>query len=221
MIAEELINQMIPPLKHSDTVLKAMQWMEELRINQLPVIEQGAYKGLISEEIIYEYNKEDALVKDLRLDCSDVFVWYHEHFFDILRKAKNYNIEIVAVLGEEHNFLGVVTIQDIISVFAESTSMQEQGGILVLSMDSRDYSLAEIGRIVESNDAKILTTHISEDKQNHNKIRVTLKINNPNLNPIIATFERFDYKVIAKFQSNENDKFEEDRLNMLFKYLDI
>lgn len=221
MIAEELVNQMIPPLKPSDKVQKAIQWMEELRVNQLPVIDKDEYKGLVSEDLIYENNDENAHITDLELIYPNIFVYYNQHFYEILRLANLHSIEVIPVLGEENNFLGVVTLNDTINAFAESTSMQEPGGILVLLIDKRDYSLTEISRLVESNSAKILSTQITDDKHDFNKIQVTLKINATDLNRIVATFERFNYQIIAKFQSAEPVNIDKERIDLLFKYLNI
>lgn len=221
MIAEELINQMIPPLKPSDRVSKAMQWMEELRINHLPVIEDEQYRGLVSEDVIYQHNEEGAMIKDLDLICTNVYVLYHQHFYEILRIAIANQVQAIAVIGEEGNFLGVVTVNDTINAFAEFSFMQESGGILVLLVDHRDYSLSEISRLVESNNAKILSTHINYDKDDQSKLRITLKINKIDLNRIVATFERFNYRIIAKFHSSENQEMNKDRLDLLLRYLDI
>jgi predicted transcriptional regulator len=56
MIAEELINHMLPPLKLTDEASKAVAWMEEFRCSQLPVIENEKFLGFISEDIILERN---------------------------------------------------------------------------------------------------------------------------------------------------------------------
>ena len=47
MVAVELVNHMIPPLKPTDDGHKAIVWMEELRMNQLPVIDKGFLKDLL------------------------------------------------------------------------------------------------------------------------------------------------------------------------------
>lgn len=221
MIAEELINQMIPPLKPTDTVKKAMQWMEELRVNQLPVIENETYKGLISEDIIYQYNDENLQIGEVDLICANVFVRHNQHFFDIIRLTSAYTIQVVTVLGEQNSFLGVVTVNDTLNALAQSSSMQEVGGILVLLIEKRDYSLTDISRLVESNDAKILGTYVMDDKQDIGKIKVTLKINHTDLNRIVATFERFSYKVIGKFQTANHQDIDQERIDHLFKYLSI
>jgi len=67
MVARELINHMIPPLKKNDLAKKATAWMEKLRINQLPVIENGIYCGLISEELILEDNDNSKAVAEYDL----------------------------------------------------------------------------------------------------------------------------------------------------------
>lgn len=221
MIAEDLINQIIPPLKPQDSVKKAMQWMDELRVHQLPVIRNQNYQGLVSEDLIYQHNNENALIQELELIAKDVTVNYNQHFYDILRVANLHNLQVVAVLGEENNFLGVVTVYDTLNAFAETSSMREAGGILTLLLDRRDYSLTEISRLVESNNAKILSTYTTDDKFDYNKMHVTLKIDKTDLNRIIATFERYNYRVIAKFQANEHINLDKDRLDMLLRYLDI
>jgi predicted transcriptional regulator len=221
MIAEELINQMIPPLKMSDTLQKALQWMEELHIHQLPVIHNKEYKGLVNEELIYQYNFENGLIADLQLLYENIFVYQHQHFYDILRIANQNQLQLVPVLDENKYLLGCVTLSDTLLALADTASMQEAGGILVFWMDKRDYSLSQISRLVEENDAKILSTYISDDKENPQKIKVTIKVNVSNLNRIIATFERHNYHIIGKFQDASHEILERERLDHLFRFLSI
>ena len=47
MIAKELINHMIPPLKLTDTAAYAIAWLEEFRTKELPVVNNGKFLGLI------------------------------------------------------------------------------------------------------------------------------------------------------------------------------
>ncbi len=46
MIAEDLINHMIPPLKATDDAHKAIVWMEEFRCNYLPVVDERKIIGI-------------------------------------------------------------------------------------------------------------------------------------------------------------------------------
>lgn len=221
MIAEELINHMIPPLKASDDAAKAIVWMEEFRCNHLPVIDGGHLLGFISEEIILESNDIDKRLLDFDLTGQRCSVSTDAHFYDILRIAGENKLQIVAVLNEVGQYAGVITVQDIMTSFAQTASVQMPGGILVLSMDLIDYSLAEISRYVEENNAKVISSIMVEDPLDKGKIKVTLKINQDDLNRIVATLERFGYRVIGRYQETREDTGEKDRYDMLMKYLDI
>src|SRR5258708_17314633 len=142
MIVEELINHMIPPVKVTDDEDKCIVWREEFRCNHLPVVEEGQLLGFISEEIILESNDIDKRLGDFELVGKDCAVGLDAHFYDILRIAGDHKLQIVAVLSEEQQYICVITVQDIMTSFAQTASVQIQGGILVLSMGLVDYLLA-------------------------------------------------------------------------------
>jgi acetoin utilization protein AcuB len=221
MIAEELINHMIPPLKVTDDAHKAIVWMEEFRCNHLPVVEGGLLLGFISEEIILESNDIEKHLADFDLVGKECFVGLDFHFYDILRIAGEYKLQIVAVVNESGQYAGVITVQDMMTSFAQTAAVQMPGGILVLSMDLIDYSLAEICRYVEENNAKVISSTMVEDPLDKGKIKVTLKINQLEMSRIVATLERFGYRVIGRYQEINREDESKDRLDMLMKYLNI
>ena len=221
MIARELINHMIPPLKQGDSAKKATAWMEELRINQLPVIQGGEYCGLISEEVILENNDNSKTVSEYNLQAKDCVVNENQHFYDVLKIVSDFGVQLVAVLDDQDAFLGVISIKDTVTAFAQSAAVQSPGGIIILSLKQIDYSLSEISRLVESNDAKILSSIVNNDIFDANMIKLTLKINKTDLSAIIATFERFEYNIIATFEDSKMESSDKERLDILFRYLDI
>ncbi len=222
MIAEELINHMIPPLKVSDDAHKAIVWMEEFRCNYLPVVDSGELKGFISEEIILETNDIEQDLSKFELVGKDCTVSLDSHFYDILKTAAHHKLQMVCVVDENRKYAGVITVQDIMSSFAQTAAVQMPGGVLVLSMDLIDYSLAEICRYVEENNAKVISSIMIEDPLDKGKIKITLKINQLDLSRIVATLERFGYRVIGRYQETVvSSSGEQERLDMLLKYLDM
>jgi len=221
MIAEDLINHMIPPLKGSDDAHKAIVWMEEFRCNYMPVVDAGKLLGFISEEIILETNDIEKHVKDFNLAGVNCYVHLDTHFYDILKIAADNKLQMVAVLNDSQTYCGVITVQDTLTSFAQTAAVQLPGGILVLSMTHVDYSLAEISRLVEENHAKILSSIVKEDPLDPGKLRLTLKINQIDLSRIVATLERFGYKVIGRYHESKNVGDEKERIDMLLRYLDI
>ncbi len=221
MIAEELINHMIPPLKLSDSAEKAISWMEEMRCKQLPVVEKNKFIGLISEEIILEHNNIDNTLSAFELTGLNCVVNIDQHFYDVIKIASDHNVQLVSVQDENHEYCGVITVQDTISSFAQTASVQAKGAILVLSMDERDYSLSEISRLIEEEGAKILGSTIRDDSSDPQKLKLTIKINQTSLSRIVATLERFDYKIIARFQEPKVIDADKERLDILLRYLNI
>jgi acetoin utilization protein AcuB len=221
VIAEDLINHMIPPLKGTDDAHKAIVWMEEFRCTYMPVVEDNKLLGFISEGIILESNDIDKTVKDFDLVGLNCYVHLDTHFYDILKVAAENKLQLVAVLNEDQSYSGVITVQDTLTSFAQTAAVQLPGGILVLAMNHADYSLSEISRLIEENHAKVLSSIVKEDPLDSAKLRLTLKINQIDLSRVVATLERFNYKVIGRYQETKPVPGEKDRIDMLLRYLDI
>ncbi len=221
MLAEDLINHMIPPLKGTDDAHKAIVWMEEFRCNFLPVVDDGRLLGFISEEIILETNDIEKSVKDFNLVGQNCFVHLDTHFYDILKIAADNKLQAVAVVNEDQSYCGLITVQDTLTSFAQTAAVQLPGAILVLSMNHLDYSLSEISRLIEENHAKVLSSIVKEDPLDPTKLRLTLKINQVDLLRIVATLERFGYRVIGRYQESRPEGEGKDRIDMLLRYLDI
>jgi hypothetical protein len=97
---------------------------------------------------------------------------------------------------------------------------KESGGIIVLEVNRNDYSLAQIAQIVESNNAKILSSYIMSSPDS-SKIDITLKINQIELDRILRTFERYDYVISASYQKSNFDDDLQHRFDSLINFLNI
>ncbi len=220
-LAKELINHMIPPLKLSDRANRAITWMEELRTNHLPVVAEGKFTGFISEEIILESNDLNLPISEYPMFGKECFVHEHQHFYEIIKLATDNRVELIGVIDQNDQYLGVITVQDTLNAFAQTSAVQSPGGILILSMPQIDYSLSEISRLIESDGAKILSCSLNNDLLDPSKIKLTLKINITEISRIVATLERFGYKIIAQYQDSPMASNEKERMDILLKYLDI
>ena len=103
----------------------------------------------------------------------------------------------------------------------QTSDAEYPGGIIVLEMNSHDYSLAQIARIVEDNDAKILSSHVLSVAHSI-KIEVTLKINRMDLTSIIQSFQRFGYVIKASVHGyNRNEDVLRDNYDQFMMYLNV
>lgn len=221
MVAEELINEMVPALTLKDNAEKAIFWMEELRTKFLPVIDHSQFRGFISEEAIFENNDIGKELAGIKLIGENCYLNQSQHFFEAIKLYRENSIDMAAVLDDDGNYLGVITVEDIIKAFSQITAIQSPGGIIVISIRQIDYTLAEIVRLIEENDAKVLSTYLKNDPEDESKILLTLKINTTDLTRIIATLDRFEYNIIAKYQETPDKITNLDRLDLLMKYINI
>lgn len=221
MIASDLINYMIPPLKLNDEVQKAILWMEELRTPELPVVEKGRFLGFLCEDTLFEMNGAYPKVADYNLMGTTCKVLQSQHYYDVIRTCDNNGLSHVAVLDETESYLGVIALEEVIQAFAMTSSIKSHGGIMVLSLKQIDYSLAEISRLIESDNGKILSSYLTDDPNDPAKVNLTLKVNLEDLTRVQATLERFGYQVVAKFNDTSKVADEQERLDILLKYLGI
>jgi hypothetical protein len=78
--------------------------------------------------------------------------------------------------------------------------------------------MAQIAQIVESNNARILSSYILTNSTS-SKLEITLKINKLDLSSIIRTFERYDYVVKESFQKSMDNDDLQARFDSLMHYL--
>jgi len=220
MRAEELISQNIPPLKFSETGEKALNWMNEFRVSHLPVVVKNEYIGLISENDIYDMPDPKMKLKDYFTNLPKPFIYSDRHVYEIMKMIADLKITVVPILDENNEYLGCTDLLYLMSQITAINSIKEVGGILVLEMNEHDYSLTQIARIVEENNAKILSSYITS-LPDSTMIEVTLKINITDLDRIIQTFNRYDYTVKASYQKG---RFQEDlkkRYDELMNFLNM
>ena len=221
MRAKDILSKLVIPLKPSDTGSLALNWMEELGVTHLPVVQGEKLLGMVKSADIYGMDDPDGPIGTDKLPLNRSCVYADQHFFEVLRMAANENLSVVPVLDTNENYLGTITHWETILSMASYTSVKQPGGILVLEVSSQEYALSEIARIVEANDAKILSVSVSSPPES-TRLEVTIKVSVMDLSSIIQTFNRYDYIIKASFANeNQYDTLLSERYESLMKYLDI
>lgn len=220
MLASDLITELIPPLKTSDTVAKALTWMAEFKVSHLPIVNNAQLLGVITEDDIIELNQPQEPIGNQRLSLINPYVYEWQHMYEVIRLVSTQKLSIVPVLDEKNNYMGLISMNDLLTNIASMGSLENPGGILILEMGVRDYSLSEISRIVESDNASILSSYITSHTDSM-RIEVTLKINKVDLTGIISAFERFNYVVKASYHEANFANDSMDRYDQLMRYLNI
>jgi len=105
--------------------------------------------------------------------------------------------------------------------FNNMAAMQMPGAVVILEMNVLDYSMAQIARIVEENNAKIWSSHVTPAADSL-KMELTLKINQSDLTFIIRSLTRYGYVIKASFQAqNRNDDLIRNHYDQFMLYLNV
>lgn len=221
MLATTLINPMIPTLKLTDSVGTALDWMDEFRTKQLVVTESGLYKGIVSEDILFDISDASELLNRVIIQHQDIFASENQHPYELLRLINQFGLLIIPVVQDDKTFIGSILINDLVENFVNELGVQEKGAVIVLKIAERNYSLADISRHIESNGTRILSSYYSSSESAHplNESRLTLKLNRTHITPIIATLERFGYDIEEAHANDPIASVDQERLDMLLRYL--
>jgi predicted transcriptional regulator len=220
MIARDLINPIIPALDVSDDIARASSLMDDLHLSVLPVLENEHFQGFIQEDVLYDDIFDKPTVGEYPLQSIKCVVNQDQHFYEILRLTDECQHLMIAVIDKE-KYLGVITAKDLVMALSKTTAVQSPGSILELSIKKIDYSLAEITRLIEGENAKIMGCFLTNDEMDSQRVYVTLKLDKKDVSHIAATLKRFDYKLARIIQEESLISYEKERLDALMKYLSI
>lgn len=220
MTAKDILTNSVIPLRTSDTGVAALGMMEDLKVMHLPIVNNEQYLGMVSQTDINNLNTpEEALGNhDLSIDRS--FVYQDQNVFEVIRIISSLKLTLLPVLDRKNNYLGVITLPDLVENFSKITAADNPGGIIILELNNNDYSLTEISNIIESNDAKVLSMFIITFPDS-TKLEITIKLNKIDIRSVLQTFSRYNYRVTATFHEEEDNDILKERFDSLMNYLNI
>ncbi len=216
--ALNLISKSLPSINRGESAMHVLNLMDELRVNDLPVVENGLFLGLANESDFLNAEVYQGEIQ-AELDLLNVSVSPDSHVLDVLKVISENDVTVVPVVDEGNNYLGSITSADLLDHLAEMLGVMREGGIIVLQVFERDHSIQQIARIIEENNAKILSLSVVPASEGN--LEMHIKIDLPDLNPILQSLERFNYNVLSRFQASQFDDELKDRYNELMRYLNM
>lgn len=220
MLVADLITDEIPPLKLTDSVELALDWMEQFKVSHLAVVKGKELIGLVSEHDLIDYNHPEESIEQLKTPLLKPIIHNYQHTYDLLKLMMSFNLTLIPVLDDKELYKGCITLKGLLQNISTMASVQDPGGVIVLEVNQVDYSLAQISSIIEGNEAKILSCHVSS-LPDSTKVEVTLKINVEDLSRILQTFNRYNYLVKASFQNSDFSGGMKNKFDEFLHFLNI
>ena len=220
MIARELITNDVPPIRSSETVEKALNWLDEFKVTHLAVVDGVEYQGLISENILYDAVSSDIAIAELNLTLNRPFIYEDRHIYEVMKMVSEMQLSIAPILDKSDTYLGLTTLPSLMHLIANTASISEPGSVIVLELNQNDYSLGHLAQIIEGDDTKILSTYITSASDS-TLMEVTIKVNRKNIQGVLQALARYDYVVNASYSEIDYQEDMKDRFESLMKYLDM
>lgn len=218
---DELIDRSIEPLEAEDPPQQAMNALMESGFTHLPVVdEHDVLVGLVTErEVIDSLGTADTIGECVAVGI--VHVGPSMHFFSAARVLSRHDLEVVPVTDEEGGYRGVLTRSAVFERFAETLGCHLPGAIVVIEMEPRDYSVAQVIHIVEQNDVKVLSVSADQPRHQEDDLRLTLKLNVRDAARVRHMLSHHGYRIVASFNEAESREDLQDRAQEFMRYLDV
>lgn len=221
MIVRSIMTTSYKWLEIDSTASDAETLAYDLGIFNLPVTNDGQFIGILNYDIITNQDiEENKPIAEYLQDLEKFSVKENAFVFDVLKFFKEFDLSAIPVINDSGILSGVLSSKDVVNYLGQTISISNLGSFITLRLHTNDYNLQEISRIVESNNARILSLHF-EPVETANELHCTIKINQQDLKHIIATFERFDYELLANTSTNNSEDELKSRYDLLMKYLNI
>ncbi len=96
-----------------------------------------------------------------------------------------------------------------------------ESSMLVIEVPLIDYTLTDIARIVESNNAHVMNLFVLPVADG-NTLLISIKLNLIDISPVLMSFERFNYKIIYySMKEGVVTDTHKERLDELLYYLNM
>ncbi len=221
MLVAEILNKDIAPLRLKDPVSLAITKMDLMRTHKFVVInEENKVEGMISMQTLVEVADEETKLEDLPLD-ELVFVRQSQHLFETTRQMFSHELYVLPVIDGENNLLGLVRKREVLNALGDMFNLSSFGSVITIDLDEMDYTLTEIVRIIETEEAKILGIAVQQPSIELSFYRVSIKLNLEDSSVVSAALRRFGYVISSEERSESMEHNFSDRADELIRYLDI
>ena len=221
MQASELLTENFPTLKPEDSLGRVVELFLDTCVGHFPVVsEDDLLQGILPADVAMAGGDSAKHVSDVKEDWIHAAVLQEQHGLHVFEVAAKHQLTSIPVITEERRYTGSITTENLLTAIGNLYSFKNIGGIIVLTVGPRDYDLAEIARIISSNNAKILVLYMDADEVS-GELTITIKVNTLDLTHIVATFDRYNYKMPYYYPSEEKSDEMKDRFDLLMKLFDL
>lgn len=210
---------------HSDPD-RALMLMKENHVRSLPVIAKDRYEGMVSDERLLEHMKSaggNSRPESLAslIDRGSVHLTLDAHVGEAIRLFSETSHDVLPVLGSNQTLLGCVLEKELMDFAGELLSVYEKGSTVEVRFNGHDFSLTEVVRLIEENQARIMSLNSLPGAPGADRHHIEIKVNVLDGSRIRAALARAGYSVrLLGEEEDLEDKDFRDRIEELMKFIE-
>ena len=236
------------PLDPSVTVEAALGLVLDDSAGVLPVVDPaGRLLGVVTESDLLDASGPDAPVSTV-LRSMPVTIAADAHVFEATKLLVRHDLEAIAVVDDDGQYLGFARRHDIFERFAQMLATNDPGAVVSVEVAPRDLALSQLVYAAEQNGVRVravvMEPHIVHDDgagratdldaddpdgarrelptlADEPLVRVTLKLDTTDAARVRAMFEHYGYRVVASYGEREDDEDLSERVQAFMRYLDV
>jgi acetoin utilization protein AcuB len=213
----QLITFTFPVLSPDDTGDRALDLMHKNNFTELPVVADDEYVGLLRENELLEWDDTQNALGSSGLLHYKPAISASAHPFEAMRIMHQMALSVLPVIDNDHKYFGSITKDALLTYITEKSGIDAPGGIIVLEVAPRNYTLYEIARICENEDVIIMNLQVCPNDAG--MLDITLKLNRTTLEAVVSSFERHSYHVKASYGDENQSEDITDKYNLLMNYI--
>ena len=186
-----------------DSLLTVLEKLEKHKIDGIPVLKGKAYIGMITRYNLYEHFFQSNIDKEEFLKIRkaeeiavnrDVFLEGDEIFEKTLLRLKDF--PLIAVVGEDKEYLGVVTRYDVLEQFQSAFGMNKKGVRIAFTSVETEGRIARLTELAKQFHEDIISL-VTFDETESMVRRIVMKIEKKdNIKRFIERIEKSGFRVL-------------------------
>jgi acetoin utilization protein AcuB len=219
MIAGSLIHDSLSPLRLSDTVGAALEYMHAMRVSELPVVDNNRLHNYARTLNLLQEKSDTRLSDIIPFNPHAPNAHAQQHVYEVIPLMVASDLEVMAVANDQNQIIGIIDQRKIQEIISQSLTYKGIGAVLVVMAEPRDFAPSHIMRLVEENGAKVLGMMVNQTEAGN--LLVSLKLNTTLVKGIVASLSRFGYKTEDVYMSEDFNRQDNSEYESVLRFFDI
>lgn len=222
MLVARAINNDVRVLTDVDSVAEALEQMELLEADCLPVVNQSSRKviGQISRSILGDIDDNTISLGDLELE-EPFKIFNGQHLFHAIRMMLQHELRFLPVVNENWEFQGIIKKQQVLESLSKMLNLTEYGSVITVELSHRNFTLSEIVQLIEAEGGKILGITVETPDTEKKSYEISIKLNLQDVSRVASALRRYGYTILTESESESYNIDLETRADELMKYIDM